>query len=380
MIGNPGASTASRRRILVCACGLSPQIVTETLYALAVRDDWLPHEIHLITTREGAERARLTLLSSEPGWFHRLREEYELPPIRLDDGTIHVLADRGGRPLDDIRSPSDNEAAADAITEIMRALTTDPDSAVHASIAGGRKTMGFYLGYVMSLFGRPQDRLSHVLISAPFESNPGFFYPSRRSRVIFTPPPDSRPLDTRDAQVTLAPIPFVRLRDGLTDAIRDDGASFSAAVIQAQRTLAPPELVLQPAEHRLVCGGVTVELPPVEFGFYAWLAGRTRQGRPDVCRNALTAADTAEFLAAYPRADELSGGFERVAEAVGEVMDKDYFDQRRSRVNTILRRTLGAAAVPYQIHGDGRRPRSRYALGLKPAQIRFSDAEMTGER
>jgi CRISPR-associated protein (TIGR02584 family) len=59
----------------------------------------------------------------------------------------------------------------------VRELTADPDCAIHASIAGGRKTMGFYLGYALSLFGRPQDRLSHVLVSSPFESNQNFFYP-----------------------------------------------------------------------------------------------------------------------------------------------------------------------------------------------------------
>lgn len=64
------------RRLLVAVTGLSPQIVTETLYALAVAPSasaFLPTEIHLITTRSGAEKARLALLSDEPGWFHRLR-------------------------------------------------------------------------------------------------------------------------------------------------------------------------------------------------------------------------------------------------------------------------------------------------------------------
>jgi CRISPR-associated protein (TIGR02584 family) len=28
---------------------------------------------------------------------------------------------------------------------------------------GERKTMGFYVGYALSLFGRAQDRLSHVI-------------------------------------------------------------------------------------------------------------------------------------------------------------------------------------------------------------------------
>ena len=30
--------------------------------------------------------------------------------------------------------------------------------------------MGFYLGYALSLYGRTQDRLSHVLVSSPYES------------------------------------------------------------------------------------------------------------------------------------------------------------------------------------------------------------------
>ena len=58
------------RRILVAVTGLSPQIVTETLYALAVApttNAFIPTEMHLITTRSGAEKARLALLSEEPG-------------------------------------------------------------------------------------------------------------------------------------------------------------------------------------------------------------------------------------------------------------------------------------------------------------------------
>ena len=48
------------RRILLAVTGLSPQIVTETLYALAVEGEprWMPTEIRIITTRRGAEKAR----------------------------------------------------------------------------------------------------------------------------------------------------------------------------------------------------------------------------------------------------------------------------------------------------------------------------------
>ncbi|MEF8766961.1 CRISPR-associated ring nuclease [Candidatus Accumulibacter contiguus] len=47
--------------------------------------------------------------------------------------------------------------------------------------------MGFFLGYALSLYGRPQDKLSHVLVSAPFESSLGFYYPTPSSHVLELP-------------------------------------------------------------------------------------------------------------------------------------------------------------------------------------------------
>jgi len=48
------------RRVLLAVSGLSPQILTETLYALAVATDppFIPTELQILTTVEGAERAR----------------------------------------------------------------------------------------------------------------------------------------------------------------------------------------------------------------------------------------------------------------------------------------------------------------------------------
>lgn len=140
-------------RILLCVTGLSPQVVTETCFALVKQTPapWIPTEIHVITTKAGADNARLNLLSEAKGWFHRLSVDYQLPPIRFDVHNIHVIKDRLGVALSDIRSQSDNEDAADFICQIVRDLTANTDSELHVSIAGGRKTMGYYLGYALSL-------------------------------------------------------------------------------------------------------------------------------------------------------------------------------------------------------------------------------------
>ncbi|MDQ7005466.1 MAG: CRISPR-associated ring nuclease Csm6 [Ghiorsea sp.] len=155
------------KKILLAVTGMSPQIITELVYALAVKKEpvFIPDEIHIITTSEGSDRLRLMLLSKDPGWFYRLCKDYNLPDINFSEDHIHVLKDAHGDPMNDIITPEDNEAAADHILDIVRSFTNDDHCILHASIAGGRKTMGFYLGYALSLYGRTTDELSHVLVS-----------------------------------------------------------------------------------------------------------------------------------------------------------------------------------------------------------------------
>jgi CRISPR-associated protein (TIGR02584 family) len=369
------------RRILLCVAGLSPQIVTETLYALTVTGEprFVPTEIHLLTTAEGAERARLTLLSEEPGWFHRLRQDYGLPDIRFTLDSLHILRAADGRPLDDIRAVADNEAIADAITNQVRELTADPDSAVHASIAGGRKTMGFYLGYALSLFGRPQDRLSHVLVSGPFESNPNFFYPAPVSRVIFAAGPDQRPLDASSATVMLADIPFVRLRDGLQESLLREGASFSQVVRQAQRNLAAPRLTLDAATCRVRCGETTLRLTPISFAWLAWFARRALAGLPPLHWKRIGPAEVEAFLAEHRAAlhDPLADDeHPLIAARRAEGIDKAFFEERASKLKHELSRTLGPrAAMDYAVKRQGTQRLAGHALGLEPRQIRFASLE-----
>ncbi|MEY4979608.1 MAG: hypothetical protein RLZZ352_1878 [Pseudomonadota bacterium] len=281
---HPSEPTASPtpRRILVCATGLSPQIVTETLFALAVNTPtpWIPHEIRLITTQRGAENARLMLLSDSPGWFHQLLKDWQLPPIAFDVSHISILKDPQGQALDDIRNDADNQCAADGIAELVRRLTEDEQTEIHASMAGGRKTMGFFMGYAMSLWGRPQDRLSHVLISAPFESRPEFFYPTPRPHVIPARAPGQDPLDASTAQVWLGHIPFVRLRNLLPPSLKNQNTGFAQAVSAANQALDHIDLELDLAEGCVRINQQRIDLPPMQWGLLCLLAWRCQRQLP----------------------------------------------------------------------------------------------------
>lgn len=283
-----------------------------------------------------------------------------------------MLNDRHGRPLADIREDADITAAADAVTEWIRRLTAEDDAEVHVSLAGGRKTLGFFAGYALSLFGRPQDRLSHALVNAPFESHPGFFYPTPYSTIIYGQPPDPCPLDSRDAVVTLADIPFVRLRHGLPEALLNGRASFSATVSAAQRGLGPPRLAIDPRQRSLLAGGTAVTLPPAELAFYLWLARRAQRRQPPVAcppEGAPSLDYAVDYLREYRAIVGAMGDDDRVTLGLRAGMDKNYFERRKSRVNRRLREQLGLGAPLYQIRSFGQRPRTGYGLGLNAKEI-----------
>lgn len=373
-------ATPYPRRILLAVTGLTPQVVTETLYALWRQDPvHLPTEVHLITTARGAEHARLNLLSPAIGWVERLRRDYDLPPIRFPPEHIQVIPGPQGEPLDDIRTPDDNARAADFITERVRHFTADPDAALHVSLAGGRKTLGYFAGYALSLLGRPQDRLSHVLVSAPFESHREFYYPSPVERPLHVNQNGKEVAhDGREARVDLAWIPFVRLGAAQHRPLVEGKARFSDCVNAAQEALAARELVIDLAGKRIRAGGRTITLPPSELAFLSWFARRAQTGQPPL--PGITDKDPEgrgedyrdQYVAELARIDPLLDEDGRTLGAAGLKygMLPDYFNAKNAKLNRALKDRLGPlAARPYLILQDP--DGAGYALALPQAAIRY---------
>lgn len=334
------------RRVLLVVTGLSPQIVTETIYALALKGNpaWVPTEVQVITTGLGKQKVEDTLLSDDPGWFNRLRQDYRLPEIAFSKEHIHVITRPDGMPLDDIMDDEDNAALADFITDRVRALTADPRVSLHVSIAGGRKTMGFYIGYALSLFGRTQDRLSHVLVSPPFESRSDFYYPAPRTGVIQR----GDATEGRNA-VHMGDIPFVRLRDGLPKELLEGRATFSAAIAEAQKALPPLALRLEPGKRIVVAGGEHFFLEPQQFAVYWMLAEKCQAGQLGVH---WSEPDTGKVLLKYygQLVGVNSGFYEQAEDKLLRNFGKSNFEPHKAHINRAIKLALGERrAVPYLI-------------------------------
>lgn len=276
-------STPQRRHILTALLGRTPQVLTETLYALCVDQSIPISAVWAISTQDGMQAALDKLLDPRRGRFYQMQKDYpaQCGQVRFSAEQILVAQD-GLLPLADIRNRQDSETFLELILRVLWEKTSDPNTAVHCSLAGGRKTMSTYMALVMQMLGREQDKLYHVLLTpSEAEHHAEFYYPASVSQIL--PLPDSGTFDSAKVKVELVEIPYVRLRERLPVEVLERRASFAELLQWTQAEIAAlpraPMLQLIPQRRLLRLGGREIELPPIEFCLY-WHFAERSQKRP----------------------------------------------------------------------------------------------------
>jgi CRISPR-associated protein (TIGR02584 family) len=229
--------------LLLAVAGKTPATITEALYGLAVERRLPISRIRVLTTQDGRE----AIVSDLAGQIAKMRHDYPkaFRELAFDpESDIAVCAGARGKPICDIRTSKENEQIADWILAEVYRLTQDSTLTIHASLAGGRKTMSHFLGTAMQLLGRSQDRLYHVLVPEEYERR-GFYYPTPKDEWIA--PPAGKRLSARAAKVDMAELPFVRLRQSLDEQTLNHllrKPSMSIMVKRTENQLAGPRLEL----------------------------------------------------------------------------------------------------------------------------------------
>lgn len=270
-----------KKKVLLLVTGMTPQIITETVWALAcdskLDEPWVPDEIQVVTTAYGLDQIQARILNE--GNLQKLIDEYELPEIKFDRSCIYTIKDLSGRVLEDLKTPEDNAQAGDVIVERVKEITSCKNTELHVSIAGGRKTMGFYAGYALSLYGRAQDSMSHVLVSEKYEFIQDFYYPSKAENLVRDR--DGRVWDASKAEVWLAEIPFVRLSSAIKDKHQLKGEhSFSRVVEFYNESLNDLTLKVYPDQKKIVVNDrlEVVDLAPRLLAFLHLFALDKKKG------------------------------------------------------------------------------------------------------
>ncbi len=362
--------------ILFAALGTTPQIITESLYHLMVLKSVPIDEVHLITTTTGREKAEKLLFDNGRGAFFRFCDDYHFSSTEIVPN-YHLIHDSNGRELPDIRTPEDNQAAADCFLQVTRELTLREATRIFATIAGGRKTMSAYLYLVMQLLGRDQDLLYHVLVRPEsIESHPQFFYPRpNQPEMEFCDSAGKRfTVPIGDIRIEMAEIPFVKLNRILPEGAMEAVAGFSDLVARTQAELDKaqfePEITVnlwhKKLDIRTRNGNFEIKLSPAEICFYAFLAQRgefinsKHSPRPEL----------KELLKIYR--NEFGG-----ADVVKNFYDADSLQQIRSRINLKIRRQIADPLIQkfIEIQTDKHYRHPKYTLLLSPERVRIKSSE-----
>ncbi len=248
------------KNILICVTGLTPQIVTETFYCLAVQKKIKINELYVLTTLRGksvilgkdsAPNTPNTRLKDE---LNNLCSKYKVPKPLFENNDKHIItAKEESIELSDIRTDKQNILFPNKAAEFLREKTSDPDTNIYCSISGGRKTMSVHLAAALSLFGRENDKLLHVLTSEEYEFKG--FYPMNKKE---------------DKALELSEIPFIRLRSVIGNEVNLKNTYYEF-VKQTQKQLKAltdkTQLILKAENKEGRYGLNSIQLEPIEFAF-----------------------------------------------------------------------------------------------------------------
>lgn len=284
------------KNILICVSGLTPQIVTETLFCLSYKEKKTIDEIYVLTTKRGRDvilgkdKHPATPKTSLKNEIERMCKKYKFKKPLFDENDTHIIvAKEESIELPDIRSDKDNILFPNKICEFLRNKSSDSNNALICSITGGRKSMSVHLANALSIFARENDRLVHVLTKEEHEFKG--FYPQTKDEI---------------KDLELADIPFVRLRPLLSAEIKQPDllkSNFNDIVKYTQsqlKALAPSSKMIIDIERReLRFGNGKLVLEPNQFVFYYYFVDSKTRGINEISVHNFMSDETKNLFIQY---------------------------------------------------------------------------------
>ena len=283
------------RTILLAVTGMSPAVLTETVWALAdKKPPVFPDEIIVLTTTAGQEAIQKQLFGPDQIWDglrrHLLGKNADSDPRLIFGPGPHNVKTfsrvQSGRrvPVDKIDSLEENEATADCILDELWHHTEKAGQHLIISIAGGYKSMSALMMSCLSLLGRPTDRVTHVLVDAPYELNGlGFYYPDQPVQTLTLR--DIQAVAAK-ANIRLFDVPWVPFRVLFEKELRQKPASYTQFVAKLRGALSHtpqrPTYRWDRARRRgiITCAGETIEIGGRPAILFSFLLERAEQGLP----------------------------------------------------------------------------------------------------
>lgn len=360
------------KNILICVSGLTPQIVTETLFCLAYKEKIPIDEVYVLTTKRGRDvilgrdihpATPKTPLKSE---IENLCKKYKLKkPLFEENGDHIIVAKEESIELSDIRSDKDNILFPNKICEFLRVKSSDPNNVLYCSITGGRKSMSVHLANALSLFARENDRLVHVLTKEEHEFKG--FYPLTREEIN---------------DLELADIPFVRLRSIISDNMNNQifmNEKYDRIVEYTQERLKvlhhPGKMILRVETKEFQFDNARIEVEPLLFTYYYKIFDFKQSGTERLSGDFLRSTDFSIKIREFMK-DKFSRDYDDHKKGWwNSGFGKSDILQKHSRINDIISNLIEDPIIAdqFKISSEGIRGNTKYYIKAKNDKFRVID-------
>lgn len=193
--------------ILLALSGLSPAVISETVYSLLQEErDLLPIRVVPITTNTGAKKIEEMI---QAGVWEDLCQKLEVEPQQLILEPSRIVCDQQGQAIEDTDTKENHDLTSDFMASIVQEYKHGGNNII-ASISGGRKTMGALMYAVMSMLGDSQDRITHVLVDNRVLGYFDFYFPTQAKQQLVDR--DAKVLTACEVAVNLIDIPYPRFK------------------------------------------------------------------------------------------------------------------------------------------------------------------------
>ena len=374
------------KTVLLAVCGLAPQVITETLYVLH-QQGRLPDVVRVLTTRPGKNACHAQLFADGNGQYYRFLHDYNIAADQIDftPQAILPILDDQHLEITDIVDEKDNRSVLWSCMQLAFRYSSDGNNRVYYSIAGGRKTMGSCLALAAQFYGRPQDRIFHVLVAPEFENSREFYYPPHPSRQIILFDDKQQPYqkDTSYADIQLVPMPFIPLREKLSGSLLQQvemPSTLMMSLVEEEK----PSLTVDLTKRKIIWKNREADLPPVLLALYAFFAEQKKrapchQQDCDGCQQCslelpqILEADNLTKIAGFYQQIRPDLDIHSMSSTGINSLSAENFNSTRSKLNKTLEDTFGAyEKSTIQLARFGPKPGVRYGLKLTGERITLS--------
>jgi CRISPR-associated protein Csx14 len=248
-------------------------------------------------------------------------------------------------------------------------------------VAGGRKTMTSCLTLAAQLYGRPQDRVYHVLVSPAFESNRDFYYPPEKSVPIELRDENGQLYikETRYASINLIPVPFISIRDQLSnDILKEpkDPATLMLSLVKEE----PYQLAIDLPSGKIAFKNLELDMMPARLALYAFFAMQKKECKKDTntCRQCTECFFDINQI--YDRQDQITELYKKISgcREPAEMSDSGILNLNAENFNSYkakIRKDIETGFGLYAIHdlaieSTGKRPDTKYGIKIDRDKIR----------